>query len=221
MPHQDTARLLLGLYKQIKEKFSIELPDLNLGGGLGIKYQETDDPPQIENWVNSVVSAVQEQCSSLGIQTPRIMVEPGRSIVASAGLTIYRIGNIKDIEGIRKYIAVDGGMTDNVRPIMYGARYTAEINGKVNSKDTELVTIAGKHCESGDILIKDISLPKANQGDVLAVYATGAYNYSMASNYNRITKPAMVLVKEAKSRVIIERETLSDLCRLDRLPEDL
>ena len=218
IPHRDTCKVLLTVYKKIKDKFGIELPDLNVGGGLGIKYTETDDPPEIEAWVQIIAEAVEANCKELGLNLPRILTEPGRSMVGPAGVTIYRIGNIKDIAGIRKYIAIDGGMADNVRPIMYQARYTAEIDGKVNATNLELVTVAGKYCESGDVLIKDIKLPRAETGDLLAVYSTGAYNYSMASNYNRATKPTMVLVRNGEANVIIQGESLEDLVRHDKLP---
>ncbi len=221
IPHKDTCKVLLTTYKKIKDKFGIEFSDLNVGGGLGIKYTENDDPPEIEDWAQIIAEAVKANCKELGLKEPRLLTEPGRSMVGPAGTTIYRIGNIKDIKGIRKYIAIDGGMADNVRPIMYGARYTAEINGKVNATDLELVSVAGKYCESGDVLIKDIKLAKAEMGDLLAVYSTGAYNYSMASNYNRATKPTMVLVRNGEANIIIQGENLDDIVKHDRLPEYL
>jgi diaminopimelate decarboxylase len=220
-PHKDTCRVLLEFYKKLQEKFQIQMPDLNVGGGLGIKYLESDDPPEIEAWVEIIITAVKKNCEELGIKLPRIMVEPGRSMVGSSGVTIYRVGNIKDIPGLRKYLAVDGGMADNSRPIMYQAKYTAELDGKVSDTKTEIVTIAGKYCESGDILIKDYKLAHAEVGDLLAIYSTGAYNYSMSSNYNRVTKPAVVLVKDGKSNPIVQRETLDDLIRNDLIPDYL
>lgn len=213
--HKDTVRVLIELYRDIKEKYGIEFEDLNVGGGLGIKYLESDDPPNIEAWVKVVADAIKANCSELSVKEPRIMVEPGRSMVGPAGMTIYTVGNIKDIPGVRKYVCVDGGMADNSRPIMYQAEYLAEIDTKVNDSKLEKVTVAGKYCESGDILIRDIELPEAQPGDLLTVLSTGAYNYSMASNYNRATKPAVVLVKDGKSRVIVKAETLDDLVRLD------
>lgn len=214
VPHNDTVGVLLDLYKQIQNKYSIQLPDLNVGGGLGIMYTEQDDPPSIESWVKIIADAVKSNCARLGLQEPRVMVEPGRSIVGPAGLTVYQIGNIKDIPGVRKYVAIDGGMADNSRPIMYQAKYTAQIDGK--NTNLEKLTIAGRYCESGDILIHDIELPSPSSGDLLVVYSTGAYNYSMSSNYNRSCRPAMIGVKSSQSRVLIERETLEDLLRLDR-----
>ena len=220
-PHKDTCKVLLDLYKKLQDKHNIEMPDLNVGGGLGIKYLESDDPPEIEAWVQIIVDAVKKNCEELGLKIPRILTEPGRSMVGPAGATLYEVGNIKDIPGVRKYIAVDGGMADNVRPIMYQAECTAELDGKVGSKDTENVTIAGKYCESGDVLIKDYQLPKAKVDDLLVIYSTGAYNYSMASNYNRVTKPEMVLVKDGQAHTIVKRETLDDLLRNDVIPTHL
>lgn len=221
IPHKDTCKVLLETYKQIKDKYGIEFSDLNVGGGLGIKYTENDDPPEIEDWVKIIVDAVKENCKTLGIKEPRILTEPGRSLVGPAGATVYKVGNIKDIPNVRKYIAVDGGMADNTRPIMYGAKYIAEIDGKVNSRDKELITIAGKYCESGDVLIRDIELAKAQSGDLLITYSTGAYNYSMASNYNRATKAATVLVNKGEAHLIIEREKLEDLIKFDKIPKHL
>jgi diaminopimelate decarboxylase len=221
IPHQDSTKVLLELYKKARDEYGFEFPDLNIGGGLGIKYTENDDPPEIEDWVEIICKTVKEHCQTLELKLPRIMSEPGRSLVGPAGITAYQVGNIKHIPGIRTYASVDGGMADNTRPIMYQAVYSADIDGKTNlAKDTK-ITIAGKYCESGDVLIRDILLPQINTGDILIVYSTGAYNYSMASNYNRVTKPCMVLVKDGQAYEIIKRETLEDLTRFDRVPEFL
>ena len=221
IPHQDSTKVLLELYKKARDEYGFEFTDLNIGGGLGIKYTENDDPPEIEDWVEIICKTVKEHCQTLGLKLPRIMSEPGRSLVGPAGITAYQVGNIKHIPGIRTYASVDGGMADNTRPIMYQAVYSADIDGKTNlAKDTK-ITIAGKYCESGDVLIRDILLPQINTGDILIVYSTGAYNYSMASNYNRATKPCMVLVKDGQAYEIIKRETLEDLTRFDRVPEFL
>jgi diaminopimelate decarboxylase len=221
LPHQDTCRVFMDLYKKIKDKFSLEFPDLNLGGGLGIKYMESDDPPEIETWIKILTDSVKALAKEFDLKLPRILVEPGRSIVGPAGITVYEVGNIKNIEGIRKYVCVDGGMADNPRHIMYQAQYQAEIDGKVNLQDRETVTIAGKYCESGDILIRDINLAKTSPGDLLVVFSTGAYNYSMSSNYNRSAKPALVLVADGQDYLAIKRESLEDLLRNDLLPEHL
>lgn len=220
IPHKDTCKVLLQLYKDIKDKHGLEFEDINVGGGLGIMYTNQDDPPEIEAWVKIIADAIKAGCKELGLKEPRILTEPGRSMVGPAGLTVYKVGNIKDIAGVRKYVAVDGGMGDNARPIMYQAKYTAQVDAK-DPKDTELVTVAGKYCESGDVLIRDVELAKMETGDLLVVYSTGAYNYSMASNYNRATKPALVLVKNGQSHTIVQAEDLDDLLRNDKVPGHL
>ena len=217
-PHADTTEVLFKLYKEVKDKFGLEFSDMNIGGGLGIKYLNSDDPPSIDTWVKTIADAAKKYAAQYSIKEPRILVEPGRSIVGPAGVTAYTVGNIKDIPEIRKYVSVDGGMADNARPIMYQAEYLAEIANKPNDKSSEKVTIAGRYCESGDILIKDITLPKMDSGDILVIYSTGAYNYSMASNYNRTTKPPVVLVKNGVSEIIVDGETLEDIIRKDRVP---
>lgn len=214
-PFVDSCRVLMEKFKMIKDKYSIELEELNLGGGLGILYEEQDDPPEIEEIIKAMANAIETNCNELGLKKPRLAIEPGRSLLGPAGMTLYKVGNVKDIPNVRKYVAVDGGMADNSRPIMYQAVYNAEIDGKVNQAK-EKATIAGKYCESGDILIKDAEIPAAVAGDLLVIFSTGAYNYSMASNYNRATKPAMVMVKDAKASIIIERESFADLVKLDK-----
>ncbi len=214
-PFVDSCAVLMEKFKLIKDKFGIELEELNLGGGLGILYEEQDDPPEIEKIIQAMAEAVEKNCTELGLKKPRLAIEPGRSLLGPAGMTLYKVGNIKDIPGVRKYVAVDGGMADNSRPIMYQAVYKAEIDGKVNQAK-ETVTVAGKYCESGDILIRDAELPAAEAGDLLVIFSTGAYNYSMASNYNRACRPAMVLVKDGKASIIIERESFADLVQRDK-----
>ena len=220
-PQKDAALVLLTKYKEIKDQLGLEMSHLNIGGGLGIKYLESDDPPEIADLVKSSATAVIETCSKLGLKKPILMMEPGRSMVAPAGITGYRVGNIKDIPNIRKYVCVDGGMADNVRPIMYQAKYHAELDAKDPKQNLETVTIAGKYCESGDVLIKDIKMAKAQTNDLLVVFSTGAYNYSMASNYNRATKLAMVLVNKNGHNLIIRRESLDDLLAHDLVPDYL
>ena len=220
-PQKDAALVLLNKYKEIKEKFDLDLTHLNVGGGLGIKYLESDDPPEIADLVKNSATAVKEACEQMGLIKPILMMEPGRSMIAPAGITAYKVGNIKDIPGVRKYICVDGGMADNVRPIMYQAQCHAELDAKDPIADRERVTIAGKFCESGDVLISDIDMTKAEAGDILVIFSTGAYNYSMASNYNRFTKPAMVLVNKNGHNLIIKRESLDDLIQHDIVPEHL
>ncbi|MEA2021832.1 MAG: diaminopimelate decarboxylase, partial [Candidatus Caldatribacteriota bacterium] len=194
-------------------------PKLNLGGGLGIKYLESDMPPSIEYFVNLVIEAIKKEIQRNKIKMPKILIEPGRSIIGEAGITIYRIGTIKEIPGIKKYLLVDGGMADNPRPILYDAKYDAVLLDKINAIPKEIVTIGGKCCESGDILIKDLKLPKASPNDILVVFSTGAYHHSMASNYNGLTKPAVVLVNNGKSDLMVKRESYADLIKNDMIPK--
>jgi diaminopimelate decarboxylase len=220
-PQKDAAIVLLDKYKEIKDKFDLDLSHLNIGGGLGIKYIESEDPPEIADAIKNSADAVKDYCDKAGLKKPILMMEPGRSMVAPAGITAYRVGNIKDIPNVRKYVCVDGGMADNVRPIMYQAEYHAELDAKDPNKDQEKVTVAGKYCESGDVLIRDINLSPSQADDLLVVFSTGAYNYSMASNYNRATKPAMVLVNKTGHNLIVKRESLDDLLQHDLVPEYL
>lgn len=213
--HSEAAKVMIGLLVQIKERFGIELPELNVGGGFGIFYKEGDEPPAIGEVLASVMKTIKVICAENGLKLPKVLIEPGRWIVGENGITLYTIGAIKNIEGIRKYISVDGGMTDNPRTALYQAEYDAIVANKAGEVPAELVTIAGKCCESGDILIKDIMLPEVEAGDILAILSTGAYNYSMSSNYNRLRKPAVVMLKEGEPRLVIKRETYEDLIRHD------
>ncbi len=213
LPFSYSAEIVMDLVAQLKKKHGFETKILNLGGGLGISYMNRDVPPTIHEYIQKIVETLYYKAETLKIKLPRIILEPGRSIVGPAGVTLYIVGFIKDIKGIRKYVAVDGGMADNPRPITYQAQYDALIANKIEKKKSELVTVAGKFCESGDILIKDIQLQPVQTGDILAVLGTGAYNYAMASNYNQALKPAMVLVKDGQSRVIVKREKYDDLIR--------
>lgn len=193
------------------------MPILNLGGGFGIRYTEGDTPLPAVQYIKEMTDAVREQFTKRNYPLPEIWIEPGRSIVGDAGTTLYTIGSIKDIPGIRKYVAVDGGMTDNIRPALYGAKYEAILANRANEEPGEVVSIAGKCCESGDMLLWDIKLPEAASRDLLAISCTGAYGYSMANNYNRIARPAVVFAKDGKAQVVVERETLEDLVQKDRM----
>ncbi|MFY9368480.1 MAG: diaminopimelate decarboxylase, partial [Desulfomonilia bacterium] len=174
-----------------------------------------------DDWADAVMSTVAEKARQANINIPRVIVEPGRAIVGPAGVTIYSIGSWKEVTNVRKYLAVDGGMADNIRTALYDAKYSAILGNKANLSPQEVVSIAGKCCESGDMLIWDIELPAAEAGDLLVVFATGAYNYSMSSNYNRLPRPAMVLVNDGRSDVIIKRETYADLISNDIIPQRL
>ena len=211
---------MVKLIKKIKDLEGIDTLNLNLGGGLGVKYLESDLPPSIESFVNLIVDNVENEIRKNNLMMPKILIEPGRSIVAEAGITLYTIGNIKEIPGVRKYLIVDGGMADNPRPILYEAKYEGVLVNKVDSNlPKEVVTVAGKCCESGDILIKDLKLPSASPGDLLAVFTTGAYHYSMSSNYNRLPRPAVVLLNQGKDSLMVKKETYADIVRNDTIPE--
>ncbi|TGG77598.1 MAG: diaminopimelate decarboxylase [Aphanocapsa feldmannii 277cV] len=219
-PHRDLASVMADALA-LARRLGHSATDLNVGGGLGVRYVASDDPPGIDQWVRTVAQAVQEACEKRGLALPRLLCEPGRSLVATAGVTLYRVGSRKDIPSLRTYIAVDGGMSDNPRPITYQSLYTACLAGRPRAAAEETVTVAGKHCESGDVLLRDIALPSVRSGDLLVVFATGAYNDSMSSNYNRIPRPAAVIVGNGKADLVRERETSRDLLRFDRLPQHL
>ena len=219
-PHRDLAGVLADALQRARA-LGHPVTDLNVGGGLGIRYVASDDPPSIQEWVAAVAEAVAGACRERGLELPRLLCEPGRSLVATAGVTLYEVGSRKDIPGLRTYLSVDGGMSDNPRPITYQSQYTAVLADRPAAEATETVTVAGKHCESGDVLLKDVLLPPATSGDVLAVLATGAYNASMSSNYNRIPRPAAVLVTGGQADLVQRREQPEDLLRYDVLPSRL
>ncbi|MCF2145876.1 diaminopimelate decarboxylase [Desmonostoc muscorum LEGE 12446] len=219
-PHRDLAALMVQWLRDAA-KYGLNLTELNVGGGLGIKYTESDDPPSIEEWAKPICEVIQEACAAENLPLPKLLCEPGRSLIATACVTAYTIGSSKVIPEIRTYVAIDGGMSDNPRPITYQSVYRAVVANKMSSPLTETVTIAGKHCESGDILIKNALLPKTEPGDILVVMGTGAYNYSMASNYNRLPRSAAVVVANGEANLILQRETYQDLIRQDRLPQRL
>ncbi len=219
--YRDEVEVLVRETARLNEKFGLDLDEINIGGGLGVKYTEKDVPPSTYEIADVILKSLNESIAKYGLKAPAIFLEPGRSIVSTAGVTLYTIGSSKQVPQGRKYVAVDGGMSDNARPITYQAEYSAVIANKPDKTPDEVVTVAGRFCESGDILIKDIKLPSPQTGDVLCVFNTGAYNYSMASNYNRVGKPAMVLTGGGKSSIIIKRETLDDLVSHDVLPDRL
>lgn len=207
--------------KKLQED-GISVDVLNLGGGFGVHYTEEDPKYNVReycDYVKLLTQTLSDCVERKGIKKPEFIIEPGRAIVGEAGVTLYTVGAIKDIPGVRKYVAIDGGMTDNIRPALYEAKYEAVLANRANEKPEEVVTIAGKCCESGDIIIKDIALPKVRRGDLLAVFTTGAYCYSMASNYNRNTIPPVVFVRGGKSGYAVRPQTYEDLTRLDTIPD--
>jgi len=217
-PHIDLAGVMADALKLAKE-IGHPVVDLNLGGGLGIKYVQEDNPPSIEKWVEIISKAVVKACRERNLDLPRLMCEPGRSLVANSGLTIYEIGAKKVVPGIRTYLSVDGGMSDNPRPITYQSLYSSCLVEKPLDSNCEKVTIAGKHCESGDVLFKELELAHCKTGDLICVFGTGAYNNSMSSNYNRIPRPATVIVGKGSAELTQRRELPEDLLQLDVLPD--
>lgn len=214
-PFEEAARVMLGLIAEIKNKLGFEVQGLNLGGGFGIKYLNEHDPVPFETYIERVSQVVKEECIKLNIAQPFIYIEPGRSIAAPAGVTLYTVGARKEIPNIRTYVSIDGGMCDNPRYALYKSEYEAIVANKAGEERSERVTIAGKCCESGDLIGENMPLQHAESGDIIAVCATGAYNYSMSSNYNRISKPAVVFVNNGESRIAVKRETLDDIIRND------
>ena len=217
----DEIEIMAREISRINEKFNLGLHEINIGGGLGVKYTEVDVPPSTYEIAELIINKLHEVSEKYNIEPPTLFIEPGRSIISTSGVTLYTVGSSKQVTHGTKFVAIDGGMADNPRPSMYQAEYSAEVANKKETTDTELVTIAGRFSESGDILIKNIELPKLEEGDILCVYNTGAYNYSMASNYNRVQRPAMVLVNNSQSDIIINRETLDDLVSHDLIPDRL
>lgn len=217
----DEIEILVKEIARLDEKFGLKLDEINIGGGLGVKYVEADYPPSTYEVAEIVIKRLYECIEKYKIDAPALFIEPGRSIISTSGVTLYTLGSSKQVPKGKTYFAVDGGMADNARPSMYQAEYDAQIANKPEYELAQTVTVAGRFCESGDILIKNIKLPEIEEGDVLCVYNTGAYNYSMASNYNRVQKPAMVLVNNSQSDIIIKRESLEDLIAHDIIPDRL
>jgi len=206
---------LLTESKKWQELFGFHLRVLNVGGGFGIRYTAEDEPLPIEDYVNNLIDEVQIVSANVQLPMPEIWIEPGRSLVGDAGITLYQVGSQKVIPDVRNYLAIDGGMTDNIRPALYDAKYTGVLANRMEDKVEETYSIAGKCCESGDMLIWDLPLPKADDKDILAVFSTGAYGYAMASNYNRIPRPPVVFVENGQAFLAIKRESYADLMRLE------
>lgn len=214
-PFADAAKVMVHFMGEIKRICGVELSVLNLGGGFGIRYVEGDDPVPYEETLANVADTLRTVCLEENIAQPFILIEPGRSIVGPAGATLYTVGSRKEIPHVRTYIAVDGGMTDNPRYALYKAKYEAVVANRAGEKKTEQVTIAGKCCESGDLIGENMPLQHCEAGDVIAVLGTGAYNFSMASGYNRIQRPAVVMIRDGAARLVVRRETLEDVLRCD------
>lgn len=214
-PFELAATVMLELFKQVKDETGVCLEELNLGGGFGIKYLKSDRPRAYGDYMRKVSAAVNSYSKELGIDTPFILIEPGRSVVGAAGITLYTVGAVKKIPDVRTYVSVDGGMGDNPRYALYQSRYEVLCANKASEKREWTVTVAGKCCESGDLIQEWTHIQPVEPGDILAVLSTGAYNYSMASNYNRIPRPPVIMVKDGKDRLVVKRETYEQINECD------
>jgi diaminopimelate decarboxylase len=214
-PFSDAANIMANFIATVKKECGYEFRELNLGGGLGVKYTEFDRDIDYADAIKQIADIVKGICASHGITMPRVILEPGRSLVAAAGITLYTVGSVKEIPGFKNYISVDGGMPDNPRYALYQSQYTAVIANRADAPRDFCATIAGRCCESGDLLGENMKIQKAARGDILAVLVTGAYNYSMASNYNRLPRPPVILVKDGVARIAVRRETYEDIVRND------
>ncbi len=213
--YPEAVEIMVELMARIRDEYGYEIDEFDVGGGVGIAYAADDQPASIDQFAEIVTSSVRDACAKHGVKEPRLLTEPGRSIVANAGVTLYTVGILKTLPGIRKYVAVDGGMSDNIRTALYHANYEPTVANKAGQPRTEIVTIAGKHCESGDAVVIDMPLQHPDLGDIVCVFGTGAYCYTMASTYNGQPRPAIVFVKDGEARVTTRRETYDDLMARD------
>lgn len=210
--HLQALDIILNLTSKVKERFGYDVKELNLGGGFGVTYVNEERKP-FSYFLDPMMEKISQYFAQRNIKMPFVVIEPGRSIAAEAGISLYTIGTIKDIKDVRKYVSVDGGMTDNIRPALYQAEYTGIIANKADEEKTELVTVCGKCCESGDILIKDLACAKPERGDIFAVFSTGAYGYTMASSYNKNPIPGVVFVQNGEARIVVKPQTYEDMLR--------
>jgi diaminopimelate decarboxylase len=211
------AHRMVELLAAVRDEHGLELPELDLGGGHGIAYTAADDPMSPQDHADGLRAIVERECAAAGLAVPKVVVEPGRAIVGPSTVTLYEVGTVKELPGLRTYVSVDGGMSDNIRTALYDARYTAVLASRLSTAEPRNVTLCGKHCESGDIVVHDVPLPgDLAPGDLVAVPASGAYHRSMASNYNHVPRPPVVAVADGKARVIVRRETEDDLLALDQ-----
>ncbi|MGD0352227.1 MAG: diaminopimelate decarboxylase [Dehalococcoidia bacterium] len=214
-PYQAAISLALNFAREMKDKHGFSLDEFSSGGGFAVRYALDEQTPSIADYAEAITAKVTGLAKELGLTRPKLIIEPGRAVVAQAGVALYTVGSIKEIPGVRKYVCVDGGMGDNIRPALYEARYEVLAANKVDQDESTKVTIAGKYCESGDILARDVSLASVSAGDIIAIPVSGAYSIPMSSNYNMVPRPAIAMVKDGKARLIRKRETYKDLMRLD------
>jgi len=214
-PFITAADIMFEFIADIKKIFGYTAQILNIGGGFGVRYVESDPVIKYDEKIAEVASVLEGKCQKYGIEIPKIMMEPGRSLVADAGMTLYTVGTVKEIDGYKNYVSIDGGMTDNPRYTLYESEYTVEIANKMNCHKNFTATVAGRCCESGDLIGENFEMPRPVRGDIMAVCTTGAYNYSMASNYNRVPRPPVIMIKDGVDYVAVKRESLEDICALD------
>ncbi len=214
-PFEEAGAVMLKFMADVRDKLGLTMTKLNLGGGFGVKYVESDDPINFDAYIQAVSDVIKATAAECNFPMPQILMEPGRSIVAAAGITLYTVGNVKDIKDVRTYVSIDGGMGDNPRYILYGAEYTALVANRAGDAATQTITLAGKCCESGDLIGEHMPIQPLEKGDIIAVLTTGAYNYSMSSNYNRIPRPAVVMVRDGETRVVVRAESYDDIIKND------
>lgn len=214
-PFTDASEIMLEFIAEVRDSLGYTAETLNLGGGLGVRY--TEDDPEIDygEKIKEVAEILNTQCEKLGLPVPKILMEPGRSLVADAGMTLYTVGSVKEITGYKNYVSIDGGMTDNPRYTLYESPYTVILASRANDEKDYTATVAGRCCESGDLIQENVKMPKPARGEILAVLTTGAYNYSMASNYNRVGRPPVVMLNSERDYLAVRRETFKDICALD------
>jgi diaminopimelate decarboxylase len=218
--YQEAVDIVMAFAARMRERYGFVLQELNTGGGFAAQYVEGEPPPPVAQYAEAIVSAVAEAHQAYDPPLSRLTIEPGRAIIAPASLALYSVGASKEVSGVRRFASVDGGMADNIRPALYGSQYTALVANKLSERRRDKVTIAGKYCESGDILLRDVELPPLDPGDLIAVPATGAYALAMASNYNASLRPAIVMVRDGNAKLIRRRETYDDLMRCDVYPPE-
>lgn len=214
-PFTDASEIMLQFIADVRDALGYTAETLNLGGGLGVRYTEADPEIDYGEKIKEVAEILNSQCEKLGLPVPKILMEPGRSLVADAGMTLYTVGSVKEIKGYKNYVSIDGGMTDNPRYTLYESPYTVVLASRANDQKDYTATVAGRCCESGDLIQENVKMPKPCRGEILAVLTTGAYNYSMASNYNRIGRPPVVMLNSKRDYIAVRRETFSDICSLD------
>ena len=220
-PYLKSLEITLDLVQEVKNRYNFDVKELNVGGGFAIQFVPEEPRPPYSYFLEPIMERIEEFSKEIGIERPAVVIEPGKGIVGEAGITLYTVGSIKEIKNVRKYVAVDGGMTDNIRTELYGAKYDGVIANKMDQSKDEMVTICGRCCESGDIVIYDIMTAKVERGDIFAVYSTGGYNYSMSSNYNKVPRAPIVLLKDGSDTLIVKRQTYENMISNELIPERL